>query len=75
MFAYHKNVLDKLQQGLEKQKVKCVRIDGTTLAPDRHKAVKKFQDTQSTTVALLSIRAANVSISNGITDQHSMWLA
>ncbi len=60
VFAYHKNVMDKLQKGLEKQKLAFVRIDGTTSPVERQKAVRKFQETQRTTIALLSIRAANV---------------
>ena len=61
VFAYHKVVLDLLEQGLKKQKLKWIRIDGTTLDAARQKAVARFKSTKSLDIALLSIRAANVS--------------
>lgn len=61
VFAYHKSVLDLLEQGLKKQKLKYIRIDGTTPDAARQKAVAKFQSQKSMDIALLAIRAANVS--------------
>lgn len=71
VFAYHKSVLDLLEEGLKKQKLKYIRIDGTTPDAARQKAVAKFQKQKSTDIALLAIMAANVSGQTQITaDDH-----
>ncbi|KAK9866883.1 hypothetical protein WJX84_007577 [Apatococcus fuscideae] len=62
VFAHHKSVLDLLEQGFRKQKLKWMRIDGTTPDAARQKAMAKFQSTKSLDIALLSIKAASVGL-------------
>jgi len=57
LFAHHKIMMDALQQTLEKQKVRFIRIDGATLAKKREILVEEFRNTDAIQVALLSITA------------------
>lgn len=60
VFAYHRAMMNGLQQTLMEHDVKFVRIDGDTKPSDRQLYVQQFQSDPDTRVAILSILAAGV---------------
>ncbi|GAB2276018.1 hypothetical protein Dimus_010760 [Dionaea muscipula] len=44
IFAHHQPMIDSVYKFLQKKKVVCIRIDGTTLAASRQTMVADFQD-------------------------------
>lgn len=57
LFAHHMAMMDALQQTLEKQRAKFIRIDGSTASHKREEYVDRFRGDSSVQVALLSITA------------------
>ena len=57
LFAHHQEVMDRLQQKLEKLKAGFIRIDGKTPSQQREQLVNDFRSNPSKQVALLSITA------------------
>ncbi|OMO52737.1 SNF2-related protein [Corchorus capsularis] len=55
-------VLDYLETVIEKKKVGCIRIDGTTAASSRQALVNDFQEKDSIKAAVLSIKAGGVGL-------------
>lgn len=68
-FAHHRNVLDTLQAGVvEGGAVSAravVRIDGSTEGVARQSAVHAFQSLPTCRLALLSVMAAGVRLTQG----------
>lgn len=60
VFAYHRSMMNGLQQTLIEHDVKFVRIDGDTKPSERQLYVQQFQSDPDTRVAILSILAAGV---------------
>ncbi|XP_061926024.1 SWI/SNF-related matrix-associated actin-dependent regulator of chromatin subfamily A-like protein 1 [Entelurus aequoreus] len=62
VFAHHKLVLDHITNELVKKDVCFIRIDGTTPSSERQLLCDKFQYSNKTCVAVLSITAANMGL-------------
>ncbi|XP_060077522.1 DNA annealing helicase and endonuclease ZRANB3-like [Ylistrum balloti] len=62
VFAYHRNMMNGLQQSLYNKKIKFIRIDGETPTSERQMYVQQFQSDPETKVAILSILAAGVGL-------------
>ncbi|XP_040295362.1 SWI/SNF-related matrix-associated actin-dependent regulator of chromatin subfamily A-like protein 1 [Bufo bufo] len=62
VFAHHKLVLDNVCEELGKKNVGFIRIDGTTPSADRQALCQKFQFSEKSCVAVLSITAANMGL-------------
>lgn len=62
VFAHHKLVLDSVCEELGKKNVGFIRIDGATSSADRQSLCQKFQFSEKTSVAVLSITAANMGL-------------
>ncbi|KAM3916398.1 SWI/SNF-related matrix-associated actin-dependent regulator of chromatin subfamily A-like protein 1 [Leptodactylus fuscus] len=62
VFAHHKLVLDSVCDELEKKNMGFIRIDGTTSSADRQLLCQKFQFSEKSCVAVLSITAANMGL-------------
>ncbi|KAL8105581.1 uncharacterized protein LOC141677182 isoform X2 [Apium graveolens] len=62
IFAHHQPMIDAIHQFLLKKKVGCIRIDGGTPAASRQALVTEFQEKDSISAAVLSIRAAGVGL-------------
>ncbi|CAH2305162.1 SWI SNF-related matrix-associated actin-dependent regulator of chromatin subfamily A 1 [Pelobates cultripes] len=62
VFGHHKLTLDGISEELTNRKVDYIRIDGTTSSSDRQMLCKKFQFSEDTCVAVLSLRAANMGL-------------
>ncbi|KAK1380462.1 SWI/SNF-related matrix-associated actin-dependent regulator of chromatin subfamily A-like protein 1 [Heracleum sosnowskyi] len=62
IFAHHQPMIDSIHQFLLKKKVGCIRIDGGTPAASRQALVTEFQENDSISAAVLSIRAAGVGL-------------
>ncbi|KAM5268881.1 SWI/SNF-related matrix-associated actin-dependent regulator of chromatin subfamily A-like protein 1 isoform 2-T6 [Hipposideros larvatus] len=62
VFAHHKVVLDAITKELERKKVQCIRIDGSTSSADRESLCQRFQLSERHAVAVLSITAANMGL-------------
>ena len=60
VFAYHQDVLDVLQKGLEEINVGFIRMDGQTASAIRSNLVDQFKTKPFIRVALLSIKVAGV---------------
>lgn len=67
VFAHHIEVLDCLQQGLEKAGKRVVRVDGSCTPEQRHAAVKAFQAGEAD-VFLGGIKPAGVGLTLTATD-------
>ena len=59
VFAYHKDVIDSLEEAFKKS---CVRLDGSTGQKERQEAVDKFQSDAKTRIFIGQIQAASVGI-------------
>uniref|UniRef100_A0A5S6JUW5 SWI/SNF-related matrix-associated actin-dependent regulator of chromatin subfamily A-like protein 1 n=1 Tax=Xenopus tropicalis TaxID=8364 RepID=A0A5S6JUW5_XENTR len=62
VFAHHKLVLDHICEELGKKDVPYIRIDGNTSSADRQSLCHKFQMSEKSCVAVLSITAANMGL-------------
>ncbi|XP_057476125.1 uncharacterized protein LOC130764093 isoform X2 [Actinidia eriantha] len=62
IFAHHKPMVDAIYQFLQKKKVGCIRIDGSTPAASRQTLVTDFQEKDSIKAAVLSIKAGGVGL-------------
>ncbi|KAI8561987.1 hypothetical protein RHMOL_Rhmol04G0383600 [Rhododendron molle] len=62
IFAHHQPMIDSIYQFLQKKKVGCIRIDGSTPAASRQALVTDFQEKDSIKAAVLSIKAGGVGI-------------
>lgn len=62
-FAYHKNILNAVEEAVQAQQISYMRIDGSTPAAKRQANVAAFQDESSDMrIAILSIMAAGTGI-------------
>ena len=62
VFAHHKEVMDKLEDGFRDMNVGFIRIDGEITQSVRNRCVKAFQEDDVTKIALLSITAAGTGL-------------
>ncbi|KAL6990198.1 DNA helicase, partial [Sarracenia purpurea var. burkii] len=62
IFAHHQPMVDSIYQFLQKKKVGCIRIDGSTPAASRQTFVTEFQEKDSIKAAVLSIKAGGVGL-------------
>ncbi|XP_017326401.1 SWI/SNF-related matrix-associated actin-dependent regulator of chromatin subfamily A-like protein 1 isoform X1 [Ictalurus punctatus] len=62
VFAHHKRVLDSISKELTDKAINHIRIDGSTPSADRHQLCEKFQFSEQSCVAVLSITAANMGL-------------
>ncbi|XP_073503559.1 SWI/SNF-related matrix-associated actin-dependent regulator of chromatin subfamily A-like protein 1 [Phyllobates terribilis] len=62
VFAHHKLVLDNVCEELGKKNVGFIRIDGATSSADRQSLCQRFQFSEKSCVAVLSITAANMGL-------------
>ncbi|KRX03262.1 P-loop containing nucleoside triphosphate hydrolase [Pseudocohnilembus persalinus] len=62
IFAHHLEVLDAIQEYVQKHSVQFIRIDGGVGHSDRHTRVKSFQENENVKVAILSITAAGTGL-------------
>ena len=63
VFAHHKDVMDAIQECVEKKcKGQFIRIDGDTKPDKRQLHVDKFQKNESVRIAILSITAAGTGL-------------
>ncbi|XP_053328064.1 SWI/SNF-related matrix-associated actin-dependent regulator of chromatin subfamily A-like protein 1 [Spea bombifrons] len=62
VFAHHKLVLDSICEELGKKDVCFIRIDGSTASSDRQSLCHKFQFSEKSCIAVLSITAANMGL-------------
>ena len=63
IFAHHTALLDAIEHSCNRKKdCKYIRIDGSTPPQSRANLVESFQNDESVTVAILSIRAAGVGL-------------
>nr|XP_057937596.1 SWI/SNF-related matrix-associated actin-dependent regulator of chromatin subfamily A-like protein 1 isoform X2 [Doryrhamphus excisus] len=62
VFAHHKLVLDHITSELVKKDVALIRIDGATPSSERQLLCDKFQNSNKTCVAVLSVTAANMGL-------------
>lgn len=62
VFAHHKLVLDSITRELGEKGVNYIRIDGSTPSAERHQLCERFQFSEKSCVAVLSITAANMGL-------------
>ena len=62
IFAHHLLILDRIQENLEKKKIKFIRIDGNVQMGERQNRVDAFQTKSEIMAALLGITAAGVGL-------------
>ncbi|XP_053090397.1 SWI/SNF-related matrix-associated actin-dependent regulator of chromatin subfamily A-like protein 1 isoform X2 [Pangasianodon hypophthalmus] len=62
VFAHHKRVLDSITKELTDKRISHIRIDGSTPSAERQQLCDKFQFSEQSSVALLSITAANMGL-------------
>ncbi|KAL6526445.1 hypothetical protein OROGR_015535 [Orobanche gracilis] len=62
VFAHHQPMIDAIHKFLLKEKVECIRIDGSTPAASRQALVTEFQEKDSVRAAVLSIKAGGVGL-------------
>ncbi|KAK7169549.1 hypothetical protein R3I93_005506 [Phoxinus phoxinus] len=62
VFAHHKLVLDSITKELGEKGINYIRIDGSTPSADRQQLCNRFQSSQKSCVAVLSITAANMGL-------------
>ncbi|KAK4725828.1 hypothetical protein R3W88_030745 [Solanum pinnatisectum] len=62
IFAHHQSMIDSIHEYLLKNKVGCIRIDGSTPSALRQDLVTDFQEKETIKAAVLSIRAGGVGL-------------
>lgn len=62
VFAHHKLVLDSITKELGEKGISYIRIDGSTASAERQQLCDRFQSSQRSCVAVLSITAANMGL-------------
>ncbi|KAL0985684.1 hypothetical protein UPYG_G00160460 [Umbra pygmaea] len=62
VFAHHRLVLDSITQELRGKDISHIRIDGSTPSSERQQLCERFQHSDKSCVAVLSITAANMGI-------------
>ncbi|MCJ8732791.1 hypothetical protein PDJAM_G00215370 [Pangasius djambal] len=62
VFAHHKRLLDSITKELTDKRISHIRIDGSTPSAERQQLCEKFQFSEQSSVALLSITAANMGL-------------
>ncbi|KAJ8352338.1 hypothetical protein SKAU_G00238140 [Synaphobranchus kaupii] len=62
VFAHHKLVLDSVVKELTEKGISYIRIDGATPSAERQLLCNKFQFSETSCVAVLSITAANMGL-------------
>ncbi|KAL1267382.1 hypothetical protein QQF64_032745 [Cirrhinus molitorella] len=62
VFAHHKLVLDSITKELGEKGISYIRIDGSTASAERQQLCNRFQSSQKSCVAVLSITAANMGL-------------
>ncbi|XP_048497209.1 uncharacterized protein LOC104906933 isoform X2 [Beta vulgaris subsp. vulgaris] len=62
IFAHHQPMVEAIHQFLQKKKVGCIRIDGSTPAASRQALVTDFQEKEAIKAAVLSIKAGGVGL-------------
>uniref|UniRef100_A0A4W5JK53 Helicase C-terminal domain-containing protein n=1 Tax=Hucho hucho TaxID=62062 RepID=A0A4W5JK53_9TELE len=62
VFAHHKLVLDSITKDLGEKGIDYIRIDGSTPSSERQQLCDRFQFTDKSCVAVLSITAANMGL-------------
>ncbi|KAK9672109.1 hypothetical protein RND81_12G077000 [Saponaria officinalis] len=62
IFAHHQPMIEAIHQFLQKKKVGCIRIDGSTPAASRQGFVTDFQEKDAIRAAVLSIKAGGVGL-------------
>lgn len=62
IFAHHQPMIEAIHQFLQKKKVGCIRIDGSTPAASRQALVTEFQEKEVIKAAILSIKAGGVGL-------------
>lgn len=62
VFAHHKLVLDSITKELAEKNINYIRIDGSTPSAERQLLCDKFQMSDKSCVAVLSITAANMGL-------------
>lgn len=62
VFAHHKLVLDSITKELGEKSISFIRIDGSTPSAERQLLCERFQASQQSCVAVLSITAANMGL-------------
>ncbi|KAK3569061.1 hypothetical protein QTP86_021529 [Hemibagrus guttatus] len=62
VFAHHKRVLDSITKELTEKGIRHIRIDGSTPSAERQQLCEKFQFSEQSCVAVLSITAANMGL-------------
>jgi len=62
VFAYHYDMLNKIESLMKEKHVEYIRIDGNTQQDKRYDYVKNFQHNENCKVAILSIVAASTGI-------------
>ncbi|CAG9328542.1 unnamed protein product [Blepharisma stoltei] len=62
IFGHHMEMLDAIQDQVEKEKTGYIRIDGSTNMEQRHKGVNTFQNVKDCRVAILGILSAGQGI-------------
>ena len=73
IFAYHYEILDKLEFLMKERKIEYIRIDGNTKQDRRYDYVNNFQQNKNCKVAILSIIAASTGIT--LTSAHLVIFA
>ena len=73
VFAYHHEMLDKLEFLMKERKIEYIRIDGSTQQDRRYVYVNNFQQNKNCKVAILSIIAASTGIT--LTSAHIVIFA
>lgn len=61
-FCHHRDMMDGVQEMLNKNRISHIRIDGSTLPKLRQEACDEFQKNDNCKVALLSITASAVGL-------------
>ncbi|CAO2821705.1 unnamed protein product [Amaranthus hypochondriacus] len=62
IFAHHQTMIEAIHKFLQKKKVGCIRIDGSTPAASRQALVTDFQEKEAIKAAILSIKAGGVGL-------------
>ncbi len=73
VFAYHYEMLDKIEQLMKEKNIEYIRIDGSTKQDKRYDYVNNFQHNNNCKVAILSIIAASTGIT--LTSAHMVIFA
>ncbi|XP_057546858.1 uncharacterized protein LOC130825583 isoform X2 [Amaranthus tricolor] len=62
IFAHHQTMIEAIHKFLQKKKVGCIRIDGSTPAASRQALATDFQEKEAIKAAILSIKAGGVGL-------------